>query len=107
MKIETIDITAHEYFDKINGNTYFNANIYINYNSPDAVKIHIPFEYGHSNQYIQAALIKLNKLNYINTERPLWEYCKENNIALRRQKIEGFKERELKQQDKELIALTL
>jgi hypothetical protein len=107
MKIKTIDIQANEYFDKINGNSYFNANIYLNYDSPNRVKIHIPFEYGYNSQYIQTATNKLNELKYINTVEPLWWYCRENNITLRTNKQEGFKQRELKQQDKDLIALTL
>ena len=107
MKIKTIDIQANEYWDKVNGNTYFNANIYLNYDSPNRVKIHIPFEYGYNSQYIQTATNKLIELKYINTAEPLWCYCRQNNIALRTNKQEGFKQRELKQQDKDLIALTL
>jgi hypothetical protein len=107
MKIKTIDIQANEYFDKVNGNSYFNANIYLNYDSPNRVKIHIPFEYGYNSQYIYRATNKLIELNYINTEQPLWQYCRDNNITLRTNKQEGFKQRELKQQDKDLIALTL
>jgi hypothetical protein len=47
----------------------------------------------------------LNELKYINTNRPLWEYCRENNITLRTNTKTGYKERELRKLDKEAIPL--
>ena len=101
MKIKTIDIQANEYWDKVNGNNYFNADISINYGMPNFIRIHLPMQYGYD--YSTATRNILNELKYINTAEPLWAYCRENNIILRTNKQEGCKYRELIRQDKETI----
>ncbi len=101
MKIETIDIIANEYFDKKNGNSYFNADIVLNYGKPDKIKIHIPMQYGYGEQYEHEAKEAINNLGILKIEGPLWRYCKENNIQLRSSKFENCKEKELRLQDKE------
>ena len=103
MKINTIDIQANEYWDKVNGNTYFNADICINFGMNNPIRIHIPIEYG--SDYQTATRNILNELKYINTAEPLWWYCRENNIILRTNLKEGCKYRELIRQDKEAIPL--
>jgi hypothetical protein len=35
MKIKTIDITALEWFDKVNGNSYFSATVTLNFGMKD------------------------------------------------------------------------
>jgi hypothetical protein len=101
MKIKTIDIQAREYWDKVNGNSYFNADISINFGMNNQTRIHIPLEYG--SDYQTATRNILNQLKYINTAEPLWAYCRENNIILRTNKQEGCKYKELIRQDKEAI----
>jgi hypothetical protein len=105
MKIKTIDITANQYHDKINGNTYFNADMIINYNTEGQVTIHLPMQYGNNNQYLFAALNMLNELKFIDFTGPLWLFCQNNNIELRTNLREGYKERELRSQDKAAIPL--
>jgi hypothetical protein len=101
MKIKTIDIQANEYWDKVNGNMYFNADISINFGMNNQTQIHIPIEYG--SDYKTAIRNILNDLKYIDTVEPLWWYCRENNIILRTSLKEGCKYRELIRQDKEAI----
>ena len=95
--IETIDINAKEWFDRINGNSYFSAVIILNYGKPDAEKILVPFQYGYGEHYIdiaKACLVESNKIS-VGHAQPLWRYCQENNIILRTYKQTGCKKREL------------
>lgn len=102
MIIQTIDINASEWFDKVNGNSYFSAVVTINYGTASQIDIDMPFQYGYGDHYIDMANQELIKLGYINTKRahngsynPLWRLCKDNNIILRTNKKENCKKREL------------
>ena len=43
LKIKTIDIQAKEWFDKVNGNSYFSANVTINYGHENQKNIRLWF----------------------------------------------------------------
>ena len=98
IKINTIDITALEWFDKVNGNSYFSATVTLNYGTPEQKEIKLPFQYGYGSHYIDMAKQELVKLGLIETDRPmqaLWSYCEEHKIILRTNKYENCKKREL------------
>ena len=102
MKIKTIDITALEWFDRINGNSYFSTTITLNYGMKDQKEIDMPFQYGYGDHYIDKANQELVKQGYREGQRhengsypALWRYCKENNIILRTTKHVNCKKREL------------
>ena len=101
-KIKTIDITAKEWFDKVNGNSYFSATITLNYGMEDSVNLLMPFQYGYGDHYVDMANEALMKAGYIPEEKrangsrpPLWQYCKDNKIILRAFKKENCKKKEL------------
>ena len=102
MKIKTIDITTKEWFDKVNGNSYFSGNIVLNYGMKNQVNIPMLFQYGSGEQYIHTANEVLQNNEYIPNSKsargfstPLWQYCQENNIVLRTTKYENCLKREL------------
>ena len=102
MNIKTIDVNVKEWFDKVNGNSYFSGIITLNYEMADSVDISMPFQYGYGEHYVDMANQTLMKSGYIpevrheNGTRPaLWQYCKDNNIILRTNKKENCKKREL------------
>lgn len=104
-KIQTIDITALEWFDKINGNSYFAGTVTINYGLPDSRSFNMPFQYGYGDHYKDIAAKVLEQDNQLpgyvhnkngSTER-LWNYCDRNKIILRATKHENCKKRELKE----------
>ena len=89
IKIKTIDVTAKEWFDKINGNSYFSANICINYGQPNQVNLSLPFQYGYGEHYLDMAAKELQEKGFIKLSNPmqaLWSYCNDNKIILRYQK---------------------
>jgi len=57
--IKTIDITGLQWFDKVNGNSYFAARVLINagYESERTVKV--PYQYGYGDTYITESLHQL------------------------------------------------
>ena len=98
MEIKTIDVNAKEWFDKINGNSYFSGTITINYGMEDAKILEMPFQYGYGDHYIDMAHQQLIKEGVINGERHtngswgyLWQYCQDNNIILRNSIQRGCK----------------
>jgi len=99
MKIKTIDVTAKEWFDKTYGNSYFSAQIILNYGMKDQENYCLPFQYGYGDYYIHETKSALNQLNKIstNSNQNLRTYCKENNIILRKNKIENCKQKEVKE----------
>ncbi|ANS04882.1 hypothetical protein [uncultured Mediterranean phage] len=97
MKIKTIDINAKEWFDKVNGNSYFSAVITLNYGMKDTKTINTPFQYGYGDYYVDEAKATLTQHNYISPVhmQPLWRYCEENNIIIRTNKQEGCKKKDV------------
>lgn len=96
--IKTLDIQAKEWFDKVNGNSYFSAQIHINYGMPTAQVLYLPFQYGYDSQYefeakgaLQMAGILPRELN-----RPLWYYCEKNNIKYNASKRDKCLKRDVK-----------
>lgn len=86
MNIKTIDINARTWFDKVNGNSYFSAIVVVNYGTPEAKELKLPFQYGYGSYYEQAAKEALIEAGLItsNGMPGLYSYCKNNNIILRR-----------------------
>lgn len=98
MKIKTIDINAKEWFDKTYGNSYFSANITINFGMKTEKSFSMPFQYGYGDHYIDMAFQELKKKGFIknaNERMALWAYCKDNGIILRYSKQENCKKRDL------------
>jgi len=97
--MQSINITAREWFDRINGNSYFSATIQID-GKPAGF---LPFQYGYGDHYVDMANEWLDKNGYINnpchengSREALWRYCQDHNIALYTQKMENCKKRDLK-----------
>ncbi len=102
MKIKTIDINAREWFDRTYGNSYFSAQIDLNYgmknkpNDTDHVydlTIMLPFQYGYDNHYLYVAIQELVKRRLVKADKgtSLWAYCQDNNVILRHSKIDSLK----------------
>ena len=90
--LKSININAREWFDSINGNSYFSAKIQINAGTEDEETIILPFQYGYDSMYLQQSLKKLQDLEYIPlTERQLPRYCRENNISCTYDKVDSAK----------------
>tara|TARA_R100000655_G_scaffold93035_1_gene134267 strand:- start:359 stop:676 length:318 start_codon:yes stop_codon:yes gene_type:complete len=96
--INKINIRAKEWFDNLNGNSYFSGTITID----DKETFLIPFCYGYGSQYEQEAKAILTQFNKISCDygQNLRTYCKENNIEFISNIIKNCLKKELKEIEK-------
>jgi len=95
MKIKTIDINVKEWFDKINGNSYFAGEIFLNYGLKNVKCIFMPFQYGYGEHYQDEGFKAICEELKIKTDLRLYRYCEENNIILRTNKEENCLKKDL------------
>ncbi|MFW6311631.1 MAG: hypothetical protein ACOC1K_05285 [Nanoarchaeota archaeon] len=97
MKVKTIDVQAKEYFDKSGGNSYFSAQVTVNYGMKSEKVLYLPLQYGYDNHYETMTMKKLIDEGIIkaDTRKQLYRYCEENNIILRSNKETNCKKREV------------
>ena len=96
--MKTIDINAKEWFDKVNGNSYFSADITLDYGTKMEKKYKLPFQYGYGEHYQDMAFDLLKKeglVDSVHSTLSFWRYCKERKIILRTSKQANCKKREL------------
>tara|TARA_R100001530_G_scaffold10639_5_gene10532 strand:- start:165 stop:509 length:345 start_codon:yes stop_codon:yes gene_type:complete len=96
-KTKTIDIKAKEWFDKVNGNSYFCGTITLNYGMKTEQTFLMPIQYGYGSQYEQKAKSILVFYKTIKECWSLYSYCKDNNIILRSTLTENCLKRELRE----------
>jgi hypothetical protein len=92
-KVNTIDVMAKEWLDKVNGNSYFSARVTVNFGTEKEKTFMLPFQYGYNDSYMDAAKNRLAKEGYINDPEHthLWMWCRDNNVILRTYKTENCK----------------
>ena len=95
-KTNRIIITAKEWYDKVNGNSYFAEKIEL-----ENETLFIPFTYGYEEAYLYEAILLLIKKNYLPTTiQNVWtlkKYCDDKKIVLFYQIQKNCLKRELKQ----------
>lgn len=92
-QIKTIDINAKEWFDKVNGNSYFSAEIITNYGTDNAKKYVLPFQYGYGNHYEYMAIQELKNQGL--TDKKYLHELKSDGIIVRANMQRNCKKREL------------
>jgi hypothetical protein len=96
--MKTLDINAREWFDKVNGNSYFSAEITINAGQESQRKYFLPFQYGYGDHYkYQAFELLQDKCEISDNINHLWQ-LKDTQTIVRANKIRTLK-RELKQEN--------
>jgi hypothetical protein len=93
--VQTIDIQAKEWFDKINGNSYFAGLITVNFGMPTEKRYTMPFQYGYGSQYEQEAREILINKGLIPT-KDSYE-LRQSGIIIRSSIQRNCKKRELKE----------
>lgn len=94
-EVKTIDIQAKEWFDKVNGNSYFAGLVTVNYGMSDAKEFVMPFQYGYgsSYEYMGLSIVKeAYKLDSVYTAD-----LRDKGIILRSSIVRGCKKKELKE----------
>lgn len=95
--IQTIDVSALEWFDKVNGNSYFAGKVIINYGADNQITLPLAYQYGYGEQYEYTALKAIKKAFSIDIDMnsSLWRFCDAYSIILRSNK-RSAKKAELK-----------
>ena len=95
--IETIDLLAKEWFDKVNGKSYFSAQLTLNCGKYNQETHKICWQYGYGDSYREAGRQLLIKLGHIDSsdKRALWQWAEDNDIILRTHKIENCKKEDM------------
>ena len=94
-QVNTIDINAKQWFDKVNGNSYFAGSITLNFGQPDAITLNMPFQYGYGDSYQYAAIKALNEGGHITATHTA--ELRDHGIILRSLIQRGCKKRDLMQ----------
>ena len=86
MNIKTVDVQAKEWFDRVNGNSYFSTVVTVNYGMEDEKEIKIPMQYGYGDMYKHEAFYSLISEGLIKADRhkvSYWNYYRDNGIIAR------------------------
>lgn len=102
--VKTIDVTALQWFDKVNGNSYFAGTIIVNAGLKSEKKITMPFQYGYGDSFKHEAFKQLEQTGIINgvkhysngSSEDYYTYYKRNSIEFTSRKHENCKKSELK-----------
>ena len=96
--MKTIDVNAKEWFDKVNGNSYFSMNVTIDYGTETEQSFYVPVQYGYGDHYRDEAFKELQERKIIPKQDKVssyWQYYRDNNIIARHYKQEKCLKREL------------
>lgn len=99
-KLRTVDVAAYEWFDRVNGNSYFAGRVTVNFGMRGEQTFVLPFQYGYGDHYRWKAFDLLVKNKVIPQEFGRacpWVYYDNHDIIARHTKHEGCLKRELKQ----------
>ena len=76
--IKTIDVHCKEWFDKVNGNSYFAGEVIVNAGKKTETIVKIPFQYGYGDHYRYEAFeaVKKNLKTFKTVSSPRQAYEK-------------------------------
>lgn len=94
-KIKTIDINSKEWFDRINGNSYFAGSVTVNYGMKTEKTFKMPFQYGYGDSYRHQALKVLEENGLIQPNSKEWE-LRDKDVIIRAHIQRNCLKRELK-----------
>ena len=98
LQVKTIDINAKEWFDKSAANSYFSAQIYINFGMDDCKIIYVPFQYGYQSAYRSKSIEQLQKDGILPNDGTLsWNWFDDNKIIVRSNKENNCLKRAVKE----------
>ena len=96
-ELKSVDVICKEWFDRINGNSYFSARIILNGGLENETVLTLPFKYGYGNHYEYEAVKVVKKFLNIPLEanESYWKFYKDNNIKYFNTKHERCLKREV------------
>lgn len=92
--LKTVEIHVKEWFDKVNGNSYFSACVIVNYARPNSFQFNIGFQYGYGNYGEQRALELLYEHGVTDCKRAY--DLRQRNVGIKTFKTENCLKRDCK-----------
>lgn len=92
--IKTIDVNAKEWLDAKNANSYYTAEITVDFGLPTQKNFYLSFRYGYGDQYVYESLVLLQNAGIISTRYT--SELRQNGVILRYSKKENCKKSELR-----------
>ena len=97
--MKTLDINARSWYDKVNGNSYFSAEIVLDYGTETERRYFLPFQYGYGDHYQYETINELKRQKEIDNKiTMLYQLRDEQNVIVRSSKIDTLK-RNLKEEN--------
>ena len=90
--LKTVQIVIKEWFDKVNGNTYFSAVATLN----GEYKVKIPFQYGYGSHAIDKTARKLLADGWTAVSIHHWSDCEKAGIKVDDTSIENCLQKDVK-----------
>lgn len=97
--MKTLDVKAKEWFDRVNGNSYFSAQATVDFGLPTEKTVCVPFQYGYGSQYETETTHQLQTDGILPNDITIYQigrYCRENGIVYRGSKQDKCLQREVK-----------
>jgi len=96
-KIYTVDVQVKEWFDKVNGNSYFGGIVTVNFGRKTAKQFPIPFQYGYGDSFRYKAVEVLQKNKVLKNEdnKSYWNIYNDLNIIARHNKQENCRKKDV------------
>lgn len=91
----SVRVRVKEWFDKVNGNSYFSARVWVE----DNLVVVLPLQYGYESHGVDRAISELAGLPYYpnrGEREAYWRYCEENKMKLEYDKEENCLKRDVK-----------
>jgi|SRR5690242_1577733 len=97
-KVQTIDVNAKEWRDKVNGNSYVSSIVIVNFGMKDEREYRAPFEYGYGDFYLQQSFALLADVGeWEKTSESPTYLCRERGIICRYNKVTGCSKADVRQ----------
>lgn len=95
-KVNTIDVMAKEWLDKVNGNSYFSATVTVNFGTPTEKTVLVQFTGGYGESYVYEGMKQLKQEGYCPeySGNP-YRWCRENGVILRTYITDNCKKRDV------------
>lgn len=90
-----VRVLVKEWFDKVNGNSYFSARVWVE----DGLVVVLPLQYGYEEHGVYTAMQALAhhpEFPDMRNGESYWRYCQDNQMKLDYQKESGCLKRDVK-----------
>jgi len=94
--IQSISVVAKEWFDKINGNSYFSFRLTVTLKDGKTIERSVPMQYGYGDSYLWEAAKEFGILFECEQSFNLSRFCRENKITCFTSKHEKCLQRDVK-----------